>query len=255
MQLTMNGGDGADLLIGSEGDDTIIGGRGNDTALMGAGDDVFVWNPGDGSDIIEGQAGFDRMQFNGANVSESINILANGGRVLFTRDIANIVMDLNGVEGINFKALGGGDTIVVNDLSGTDVTEVNIDLSSSSGDGDGASDTVVVNGTAADDVFVALGSGNAAQVLGPSVAINITGTEAANDRLVINALAGDDVVDATGLAAGTIQMTADGGDGNDVLVGSTGNDTLRGGAGDDVLIGNGGTDVLDGGLGDNVILA
>ena len=39
-------------------------------------------------------------------------------------------MDLNDVESIDFNALGGADNIVVNDLSGTDVTEVNIDLGS-----------------------------------------------------------------------------------------------------------------------------
>ena len=49
---------------------------------------------------------------------------ANGGRVRFTRDIANIVMDLNDVETIDAKALGGADTLTVNDLSGTDVTNV-----------------------------------------------------------------------------------------------------------------------------------
>ena len=32
-------------------------------------------------------------------------------------------------------------------------------------------------------------------------------------------------------------LTANGGDGDDVLIGSAGNDTLNGGAGDDVLIG------------------
>ncbi len=95
---------------------------------MGAGDDTFVWNPGDGSDTVEGQAGFDTMLFNGANIDEKIDISANGGRVRFTRDVANVTMDLNGVEGIDFNALGGADTITVNDLSGTDVTEVNLDL-------------------------------------------------------------------------------------------------------------------------------
>ena len=45
---------------------------------MGAGDDTFVWNPGDGSDIVEGQAGTDTMQFNGANIAEKIDISANG---------------------------------------------------------------------------------------------------------------------------------------------------------------------------------
>ena len=51
-----------------------------------------------------------------------------------------------------------------------------------------------------------------------------------------------------------MQLTADGGDGDDVLIGSAGNDTLHGGAGDDVLIGGGGQDILDGGPGDNVVI-
>ena len=128
IQLTMNGGLGNDLLIGSEGDDLINGGDGNDIALMGAGDDTFVWNPGDDNDTLEGQDGFDTMLFNGANVAEQITISANGGRVTFFRDVANVVMDLNDMESIDFNALGGADKITVNDMSGTDVTEVNINL-------------------------------------------------------------------------------------------------------------------------------
>ena len=77
---------------------------------MGAGDDVFVWNPGDDNDTLEGQAGMDTLKFNGANIAEKINISANGGRVLFSRDIANVTMDLNDVESIDFNALGGADT-------------------------------------------------------------------------------------------------------------------------------------------------
>ena len=53
--------------------------------------------------------------------------------MLFFRDIANVTMDLNDVETIDFNALGGADNIVVNDLSGTDVTEVNIDLAGTVG--------------------------------------------------------------------------------------------------------------------------
>jgi Ca2+-binding RTX toxin-like protein len=48
-------------------------------------------------------------------------------------------------------------------------------------------------------------------------------------------------------------FTANGGDGNDILIGSRGNDTLSGGAGDDILIGNGGQDTLDGGTGNNFV--
>jgi Ca2+-binding RTX toxin-like protein len=133
IQLTMNGGLGADLLLGSKGDDLVNGGDGNDTALMGAGDDVFVWNPGDDNDTIEGQAGFDTLDFNGANVAEKITLSANGGRATFFRDIASVTMDLNDVESISFDALGGADTITINDMSGTDITEVNINLAGSSG--------------------------------------------------------------------------------------------------------------------------
>ena len=127
-------------MIGSEGNDLFNGGDGNDTALMGAGDDTFVWNPGDDNDTLEGQDGFDEMLFNGAVVAENIDISANGGRVLFSRNIANVVMDLNDTEAITFNALGGADKVTVNDLSGTDVTEVNLNLAVHVGGtaGDGA---------------------------------------------------------------------------------------------------------------------
>ena len=254
IQLTMNGGLGADVFLGSEGDDLINGGDGNDTALMGAGDDTFVWNPGDDNDVLEGQAGFDRMVFNGANVAEQITISANGGRVLFFRDVASVTMDLDDVEGIDFNALGGADTVAINDLSGTDVTEINLNLAAAGGAGDGQPDTVIVQGTNGDDVALVVGDASGTSVFGLAAQVNITGAEAANDRVVINALAGDDVVEGSGLAAGAIQLAADGGDGADVLIGGDGADVLLGGAGDDVLIGGLGIDVLDGGGGDNVVI-
>ena len=88
-----------------------------------------------------------RCRRNGANVAENIDISANGGRALFFRDVANVTMDLNDTEVINFNALGGADTIVVNDLSGTDVSEVNINLAAAGGGGDGAADTIIINAT------------------------------------------------------------------------------------------------------------
>src|SRR5262249_7124306 len=109
----ITGSQGADMLIGGDGNDLIIGGKGNDAAQMGAGDDTFVWNPGDGSDTVDGQGGTDTLQFNGAPIDEKIDISANGSRVRFTRDIANITMDLGGVERIDFNALGGADQITV----------------------------------------------------------------------------------------------------------------------------------------------
>jgi Ca2+-binding RTX toxin-like protein len=249
VRLAINGGDGDDVIVGSDGSDLINGGRGNDTALMGPGNDTFVWNPGEGSDVVEGQDGFDTMQFNGANIAEQVDISANGSRVRFFRDVGSVVMDLNGVEGINFNALGGVDKVTVNDLSGTDVTQVNLDL----GAADGAADTVVVTGTAGDDVIAVAGDASGVSVAGLAAQVNVTGAEAANDKLVVNAGAGDDVVTAAGLAAGAIQFAANGEAGDDLLIGGDGNDTLTGGAGDDILIGGDGQDVLDGGPGGNVL--
>jgi Ca2+-binding RTX toxin-like protein len=263
MQLTVDGGagndtitgsQGADRLLGGDGNDVIIGGRGDDEVFLGAGNDTFIWNPGDGSDTVEGQGGFDTMLFNGANVAEKIDISANGSRVRFTRDVANITMDLNGVERVDFNALGGADNITVHDLTGTDVTEVNLNLADANGAGDGAADTVTVEGTNGNDVILVSGDASGTSVTGLHARVNITGAEAANDRLVVNALDGDDVVAAQGLAASAIQLTANGGNGNDVLIGGAGNDTLIGGPGDDVLIGGPGQDVLDGAPGNDTLI-
>ena len=116
------------MLLGGDGNDTMDGSKGNDVALMGAGDDTFAWDPGDGSDVVEGGDGDDSMQFIGANIAEQIHVSANGNRVLFVRDIANVTMDLAGVEQIDFQALGGADLVDVGDLTGTDLASLQVDL-------------------------------------------------------------------------------------------------------------------------------
>ncbi len=263
IKVTVDGGTGNDTLLGSNGADTLLGGdgndfvdgnQGNDVGLLGAGDDTFQWDPGDGSDIVEGQAGADTMLFNGANINERMDVSANGGRVRFTRDVASIVMDLNDVESIVAKALGGADTITVNDLSGTDVRNVATDLNASLGGDDGAADNVIVNATAGDDVVTVDGTGPNVQVAGLATQVSLSGAIAGSDRVTVNALAGDDVVDATGLAADSALLTENGGTGDDVLLGGAGDDTLLGGAGDDVLIGGPGNDILDGAPGDDVVI-
>ena len=118
---------------------------------MGAGDDTFVWNPGDDNDTVEGQGGFDTLLFNGADIAENIDISANAGRAVFTRDIATVTMDTNDVERIEFNALGGADNIVVNDLSTTEVdaTRASISRRPAAASATRQADTVTVNGTTA----------------------------------------------------------------------------------------------------------
>ncbi len=251
---TLLGSNGVDLLLGGNGDDFADGQQGDDVALLGAGDDTFQWDPGDGSDVIEGQDGTDTMPFNGSAANEIMDVSANGGRVRFTRNIANITMDLDDVESIVARTLGGADNVVVNDLSGTDVDGVTADLAASGGGDDLQPDNVIADATNGDDVATVGGAGANVQVTGLAARVSVSGGVAGSDRVTVNALAGDDVLDASGLAASAALLTLDGGEGADVLLGGAGDDTLLGRAGDDVLIGGPGSDTIDGGAGDNVVL-
>src|SRR5581483_8600522 len=126
--VTLNGGNGAD---------TLESGREADVMLGGAGNDTFRWDPGDGSDVVEGQGGHDLLDFHGSNAAEKMAFTANGTRVLFTRDVAAITLDLNAIETADVATLGSADTVTVGDLSGTGMKTVNVDL----GAPDGAADT------------------------------------------------------------------------------------------------------------------
>src|SRR5262245_29392315 len=246
---TLNGGNGADTLIGGDGNDTIDGNGGNDTVFMGNGNDTAIWDPGDGSDIIEGQAGTDTLQFNGAPGAEIFAASSNGGRLLFTRNVGNIVMDCNGIEILTLNMLGGIDTATINDLAATDVTNVNLDLGVN-GTGDNSADAVTIIGTVGVDVMSVSGSGGSVTVAAPAVTIALTNAETANDTLTINTSTGDDIVSASALANSSVKtLTLNGGADNDILVGSQGDDTINGDDGDDLMFGGPGVDTFTGGTG------
>jgi Ca2+-binding RTX toxin-like protein len=204
------GGLGDDRLLGGEGNDTLDGSKGNDTALMGAGDDNFAWNPGDGSDVVEGEEGDDSMLFIGANIAEQIHVTANGNRVRFVRDIGNVTMDLAGVEEVDFQALGGADLVDVGDLTGTDLTALQLDLEGAPGAGDGAQDRILVAGTDDEDRITVNGDPSEVKVSGLHTTVAILQPEFTNDRLDIDTRGGRDAVDASQLAPGSIQLFVDG---------------------------------------------
>jgi Ca2+-binding RTX toxin-like protein len=292
--LTIDGGDGDDILSGGDGDDVIIGGigndfidgnRGNDTILAGEGDDTIQWDPGDGSDTIEGQGGNDTLIFNGANVNEKIDLSANGGRLRFFRDVANITMDVNGVERVNFRALGGADNIVVNNLAGTDVAVVSVDLAATGGGTDGAPDTITINGTPGADIITVSNNAGTMVVSGLAAQIQVVNGSVTNDSIVINGIGGDLVnvngsngadsmtivpngvyarVDASGFTTpvnvtGALRLSVNGLGGPDVIGGANGLAalniplTIDGGDGDDILNGGDGNDVIIGGIGNDFI--
>jgi len=225
---TIGGGDGDDALTGGTGNDHVDGNRGDDVAQLGSGVDHFQWDPGDGSDTVEGQGGKDVMDFNGSNANEHIDVSANGSRVRLTRDIAAITMDFAGIEGVNIRALGGTDTVTVNDLSATDLDSANVDLSAFDGTGDASPDTVIANGTdAADDVAVSSDAGKDI-VSRASTKVSVTGGEPTLDNVNVATLGGADTIDAGVDFAGTAPVTVDGGDGADTTTysGTSGDDTI-----------------------------
>jgi Ca2+-binding RTX toxin-like protein len=260
---TLNGDAGNDNLVGGLGDETLDGGDGNDAvdgnqgadvADLGAGDDRFTWDPGDGSDVVDGGTGRDAMTFNGSNGAEQFGVGANAGRVSFVRNVGNITMDLGSVEEIDTNALGGADQLSVGKLAGTGLSVIKTDLAASGGGDDGSADQVLVIGTNGPDAITAAGSAGSVSVSGLATRVEITHAQPAQDQLEIDAIDGDDALDASRLAADAIKLRADGGDGNDVLIGGAGADTLLGGLGDDVLNGGPGADTLDGGTGNNVVI-
>jgi Ca2+-binding RTX toxin-like protein len=252
---TIAGGAGAETLMGGPGNDTIDGNAGNDLSDLGSGDDSFVWDPGDGSDTIEGEDGTDTLVFNGAAASETVDLSANGDRLRFFRQPANITMNTHGVERVVFNALGGADAVTVNDLTGTDVKNVDLDLAGDLGGttGDGQTDRVNVNGTEVGDAILASGDSSGVTVSGLHAQVAIQHQEA-TDQLFVQGLGGNDSISATGLAIGAIMEFLDGGDGNDAIAGGPGAETLLGGNGSDTIDGNGGNDRAALGSGDDTFV-
>jgi len=182
---TLNGTDGDDTLNGGNGKDIVVGGKGTDTAFLGNGNDKFIWNPGDGNDTVDGGNGFDTLDFRGADKSETITIQANPdvpGGAQFIRDKGN--MTLTSVERIQFEAQGvHADDITINDLTGTGVKQVAIDLGADGGLPAGA-DKVFINAPTGDAITFTDNNG-VVTVSGLASDVTISNFEA-NDQLFIN---------------------------------------------------------------------
>jgi len=168
VNLTINGGDGDDKITGSQGNDLVNWRARQRHGLDGCRRRHVRLEPGDGSDTVDGQAGNDTLLFNGANVNENMEISANGTHAKLVRDVANITMDLSNIENVDVNALGGADTITIDDLSKTAVKQVNLNL----GGNDGQADTVVINATNADDVINVTNNNGVVTVTGLAATVN-----------------------------------------------------------------------------------
>jgi hypothetical protein len=212
MRITLDGGDGGDVVLGGPGPDLLIGGddfddikggRGDDTAYLGADFDRFSWAPGDGSDTVDGGASSrDSLSFLGSGDAETFELA--GDR--FTRDVGNIVMDLDDVEIVDAQAGAGADTFRIADSS---VTELNAGLAPGSGAND--PDRIEIEGTEGDDKVTVTGTKvvwGSATVTGLPVKLGISFAQIGFDTLAIDTLGGDDSIDTSGLGPDVIGLEA-----------------------------------------------
>jgi hypothetical protein len=246
-------GSGAEDIGAGPGIDNVDGNRGDDVVALGGDDDIVVWDPGDGSDTVEGGDGFDSMSFNGADINESFAARADGERLRFTRVQGAIVMDVDGVEEVDVRALAGSDFTEVGDLSRTDVVTVNVDDGPIGGGPDGTIDTVNVSGTAAADVFTLTGETNITRVQGPSTTVNITDMDRL-DAVTVVTDKGADTIDASTVPADAARLALLTGAGSDLVLGGSGADVVLAGPGRDVVDGNRGDDDLTLDAGDDEMI-
>ena len=220
MEITLDGGDGTDTLFGSPGDDVLLGGddfdsvegrKGDDTVDMGAFSDSFKWNPGDGSDKVDAGSGFDGMFFFGSNDAETFDFQRDGDGLRLTRDVGNIVMDIDGVEMFDTIAGGGADLVRIGDVRPAGVLQIHASLAPLpiTAGGDAAADRIEIAGSSGDDAVKITGKtvvSGSLTVTGLPVKLDVSHSDGLLDTLAIDTLAGDDTVDTSGLQPNTIGL-------------------------------------------------
>lgn len=311
----IKGLDGDDTLVGGGGNDTLDGGLGKDYVsyqdsttgvvvslagqpadnggvtfvnvegligsnladqLTGAATDSALDGRA-GDDVLQGSAGADTLR--GGDGNDTLMGGADGDSLIG----GNGVADSNGNDDVN----GIADVVSYANYQGTaSRTGLLIDLqntANSSGDaqddtysglevleGSGKDDTVVgghatirtLQGGGGDDVFKGLDLLNDTVVGGAGtdsidltaqpnaqngIDFELTSSQFASIEVVVGTT-GNDTLDGSAYN-GPLTLMGGEGAGNDVLKGGLADDTLVGGAGDDTLMGGGGTDVLQGGAG------
>ena len=256
--LTLNGGDGNDVLVGGSNNDVLNGDADNDVLDGFLGDDILIG--GDGDDLLFGDSGNDTLDGGLGNdiIYGGQGILIGGGEgndpdidtVTFSGATTGISVNLN--SGFAYDGAGGYDTVDdIENVIGTEFTDFIYgdydDNTLIGGDGDdglygGGGDDVLDGGLGNDQVDGGEGS---------DILLGGYGDDELLGRY------GDDTLDG-GVGNDTLigEYGADtliGGDGNDTLYGGAGDDLLFGGADDDIVVGGYGADLLSGGSGDDFI--
>lgn len=164
------GTNGINILRGFGGNDTIVGTKGNDTMSGGDGSDVMVWSNGDNNDQIDGDAGDDTVQVNGAVTGDDIfTVVGNGARGKFDRtNLVPFTLDIGTTESLTVNGIGGNDKFSVGAMVGV------ADLSTVRLNGFAGDDSFTVAPSATAKVIVTGGLPNAAP--GDALTVDLAGT-------------------------------------------------------------------------------
>jgi RTX calcium-binding nonapeptide repeat (4 copies) len=214
-------GNGDDTIVGSDGNDQELEGEGgNDTIFGMGGDDRIVFSAsagtnqvGDGMDRIDGGAGNDFLATYGSATGDHFTLAAlSNGHALLMQDNGSVNnADLVSVEEIDFTTAGedgvnssGSDNITVDDMTGTDVKLVDIDLAGPNlTSGDGKVDTVNLIGNSSETVTVSLVHGELV-ITGLATKVTIEHFDA-ND--IVNIQGAGHVIDNVAAGQGPIVNT------------------------------------------------
>ena len=226
------GGAGNDSLYGGNGNDRLEGGVGDDLLAGGAGDDVFVYLRGDGSDEIEDASGADAIEF-GQGIEPTELVLTRSSPRHGLEPADALVLQFGASDRQiwipQFFLPDGGGRIEQVRFAGGVIWE-HADVLALALDRSGTPDEKVA--TAGDDVYE---------------------VDHIDDRIVEEASGGyDRIVSSASYTmpaeieelslTGTLNLRANGNDGDNVILGNDGANALSGGNGRDTLLGGRGDD-------------
>ncbi len=212
-QVIFNGGDGDDYLDGEETSTQIIseGGVGNDTLISGTADDTL--DGGVGDDAIEGEQGNDTMI--GGEGNDTLEWDDGDGSDLMSGGTG---IDTIEVEG---SLTEGDDFVLEQDGEKAIFDRVNLGLFTLTVD---TSEIFEVEGEGGNDIFT----------VG-----DLSNTDV--EKVTFEGGEGNDFLDAS---LTNVEIIADGGDGDDTLIGGNADDTLIGGNDNNTYTGGEGADVF-----------
>lgn len=275
----LRGGTGDDTLTGDAGENMLDGGKGQDTLQGMEGDDTYIWNATSSSDhdgaitIKEGVPGFvevyntagqlqpgytvslneilemrEPSEYGGLNKVFALTVSAPGGGLVYSKQQTFYNVSFNFVPGSNVLGwpnsgwLGSygptGDGLQVASLgvsTGDHAGDDTIEL----GEGIGLADlSFSVSG---DDLIIQYQASSASQ-------ITIKSQNTVGGKVEFLQLH-----DGLSASLENLKLAVHGAATDDLIVGTSANNTLNGNAGDDVMYGGSGADILHGNAGDDVI--